>query len=251
MKVLANMKCKKRKPSLCQRECYRNLLIGRPFIEEDGDVYKISDNIIAKWKKYHLNYFGYPDLDKEAIMNNNSLRPKTILLLNRPTYTHRTILNGNKVMKELQKAFPDWTIIHECFEKLPIREQLRIISNTSVMISQHGSGLLNIWYLPYDSLLVEVFQYLFNLHLHIFEDFCHDFGVQHCQVNLSKQSCVPTNYRWRDELEKNISLFQTDVKYYLTLRDQHMTLNDYEIQEIIGNIKKFISTRFPSSSDAS
>ena len=92
-----------------------------------------------------------------------------MLILNRQKTTHRTILNADKLQDELKRYFPDWDINHQCFDSLPIKEQLRILSNTSVFITQHGSGLLNIWYLPFDSLLIEIFPYLFNTYLRLFK----------------------------------------------------------------------------------
>ncbi len=67
----------------------------------------------------------------------------------------RRLLNQSELASLLQKEGFE----HIFFELLPLREQIRVASEASVLIGAHGSGLMHLLFMPIDSLVIELFPY--------------------------------------------------------------------------------------------
>lgn len=60
-------------------------------------------------------------------------------------------------LNELKSEFPECEVQAVWFEKYSYAEQLQIIRNTDILIAPHGNGLTHAFFLPENSLVVEIF----------------------------------------------------------------------------------------------
>ena len=68
----------------------------------------------------------------------------------------RKIKNENEVIEVLGKAMPEDNISRVMMENLSMKEQLKIISGTDILIGMHGAGLSHVLFLPSTSGVIEL-----------------------------------------------------------------------------------------------
>lgn len=84
-------------------------------------------------------------------------RQKTITYICRKSRRYLEPAFEKEFLEELQQKFPDCLIQPVAFEKHTYAEQIQIIRNTDVLIGPHGNGLTHAYFLPDNSLVIEIF----------------------------------------------------------------------------------------------
>lgn len=80
----------------------------------------------------------------------------TITIVNRSNRVGRVIANIDDLVKDL-KHDPSIDVQVVDFATIPLREQIRIIRNTNILVGIHGAGLFHMMFLPKEAVVVELF----------------------------------------------------------------------------------------------
>ena len=71
--------------------------------------------------------------------------------------TDRTIANLEDDVAYIRSEYPSCTVTIVSFEAMAFEEQLKIISQSDVLVAVHGAGNIHVLFLPFHALLVEYF----------------------------------------------------------------------------------------------
>lgn len=74
----------------------------------------------------------------------------------------RKIFNEAEMFSAIYEKFPHFCVRGFLLETLPMKEQLKIIKHTDILIGMHGAGLSHTLYLPHTSGLIELFPFKFK-----------------------------------------------------------------------------------------
>ena len=91
-----------------------------------------------------------------------------VLFISRVDYSDRTIgrkmVNEADIVKSLTDSYPTLRVHRVVLEQLEIGEQLRLISQTDILLGMHGAGLTHALFLPAHAGIIELIPDYFTLH---------------------------------------------------------------------------------------
>ena len=73
-----------------------------------------------------------------------------------PEKFERVLTNEGELMKSLRKTFPDTNVTVAHMEGLDICTQIRLVHEADVLMGVHGAGLVHLWWLQEDAMLLEL-----------------------------------------------------------------------------------------------
>lgn len=83
----------------------------------------------------------------------------------------RKIFNEAETYKAVYNKYPDACVNGLLLESVPMKEQLKFIRKTDILIGMHGAGLTHVLFLPKTSGLIELFPQKFRKMFHYFKLF--------------------------------------------------------------------------------
>jgi hypothetical protein len=143
-------------------QTYQNFILG--IDESQGPVsdYLINEvPYLEEFRSFVLSQFNLPD---EARFDCSRLRITVIIRRNAVYHPRnvqgnvgRKIFNEATLINDLIVAFPTASVKPVLMESLPMRLQLKIISQSDVLIGMHGAGMSHVMFLPRHAAILEMF----------------------------------------------------------------------------------------------
>lgn len=133
---------------------------------------KESKSPLSKyWKTSlpHLEEFKHFMLQQHMISDTHTLNCKRLTVTfiwrrdkvwhprNLPGMVHRKIFNEGEIFKAIYEKYPSVCVNGLLLETMPMKEQLKYIVNTDILIGMHGAGLTHALFLPKTAGLIELF----------------------------------------------------------------------------------------------
>jgi len=87
---------------------------------------------------------------------------------------NRLLLNEKELLEEMSRR-EGARVSGYCFEDLDFAEQVRIISESDILIGMHGAGMAHLFFLRPGSTLIEIFPYKFRKS--VYQNFAHMIGL--------------------------------------------------------------------------
>ncbi|KAK8853582.1 hypothetical protein M9Y10_017143 [Tritrichomonas musculus] len=224
------------------RQCYKKIVLGLPYFNANLLKFKNLSNPIMNGD-YNTDIFNensrtifrktiekYLITTPEQLKNNNT---KYLLFLNRPKSSRRTILNYKEVLASISSHFPNWIITYTDFTGLTLRHQIKLILQTDIFLTIHGSALTHLLFLNDNAIVIEIMPYLFSEYVHLYQHLAEITKIKFFEFKVCKNSSIVKNENLRTELEKNGLLFKY-YKYIANIRDQSIIINETEIYQLIN-----------------
>ena len=127
----------------------------------------------------------------------------------------RKIFNEAELFSAIYEMFPQFCVRGFLLETLPMKEQLKIIKHTDILIGMHGAALAHTLYLPRISGLIEMFPYKFKkMHAYskMFEAIAKWRGVRYMFWENLDQAMEINNYFTVVDVANLLELVQNMVK---------------------------------------
>ena len=146
---------------------FNNLVLSLP--ENKSPLSKfdfVSLGYLEEFRTFMLNRHHN---DAASTLNCNELHVTLIWRRDKPYHprnmkgtVERKIFNEAELFSAIYENFPQFCVRGFLMETIPIKEQLKIIKHTDILIGMHGAGLTHTLYLPRTSGLIELFPVKFK-----------------------------------------------------------------------------------------
>jgi EGF domain-specific O-GlcNAc transferase len=110
-----------------------------------------------------LNDFSQRALKHYAI-NTNIVTRSTITLTYIDRVTKRRLIDQERLIAALRRAYPRITINVVDYATYPFEEQLRISAQSDILVGVHGAGLTHVMFMPETSAIVELMPFSLDHH---------------------------------------------------------------------------------------
>lgn len=71
-------------------------------------------------------------------------------------------MNQDQLVAILRKRYPQADVSSINLEELPLKEQIEVMQNTSLLVAMHGSAFANMIFMPQNSAVLELFPFGFD-----------------------------------------------------------------------------------------
>ncbi|KAI8054440.1 hypothetical protein BDF22DRAFT_411660 [Syncephalis plumigaleata] len=122
----------------------------------------------------------------------NGKRPRVVVVQRRGT---RSFTNLDDIQKLLRDLDVEYKVVE--LENYSMQQQVEMFSQTDVLIAVHGNAIGNLFWLPPNAVIVEIWQYGWESHWfkYISDQLIKERNIKHEILSCSQPECAPVNER--------------------------------------------------------